>query len=58
MIGRMNIYAALIFFGGGGGGKGDVICQGGKHGLHYSSLKSSYGSQIVLQKLAFPRSIC
>ena len=41
MIGRMNIFAAFIWgWGGGGGGKGDVICQGGKHGLHYSSLKS------------------
>lgn len=42
MIGRMNIFAAFIWGGGGlgGGGKGDVICQGGKHGLHYPSLKS------------------
>ena len=40
MIGRMNIYAAFIWGGGGvGGGKGDVVGHGGKHGLHYSSLK-------------------
>lgn len=30
-----------LLFGGGGvrGGKGDVVGHGGKHGLHYSSLK-------------------
>lgn len=39
MIGRMNIYAAFIWGGGVGGGKGDVVGHGGKHGLHYSSLK-------------------